>query len=116
MKQFIIARIKSFGYAFSGWATLLKSERNAWIHFIATLLVIVAGFLKHISGTEWCLLLIVTGLVWMAEAFNTALEQLCNLVNPERHPAIKQIKDICAGAVLITALVAVITGVIIFIF
>lgn len=115
MKQFISARIRSFGYAFSGLRMLLKWEHNTWIHLCATLLVVVAGFWKNISPAQWGLLVIVIGMVWAAEAFNTALEKLCDLVHPEVHPVVKQIKDISAAAVLITALVAVVTGILIFI-
>lgn len=108
-------RLKSFAYAFQGIGSFLKKEPNAWIHCTAIILVTIVGFHFRITVTEWCIVLLCFGLVLAAEAFNTAIERLVNLVSPNFHPIAGDVKDIAAGAVLICAIVAAIIGLIIFI-
>ena len=108
-------RIKSFGYAFQGIAKLVKKEHNAWIHCAITICVIPAGFIFNLSTTEWISIIIIIGAVFSAEAINSAIEAISDLVSPEYNESIKQTKDLAAGAVLIMAIVAVIIGLIIFI-
>jgi diacylglycerol kinase (ATP) len=69
----------------------------------------------HITTTEWCIVLLCFGLVLSAEAFNTAIERLVNLVSPDFHPIAGDVKDVAAGAVLICAIASAIIGCIIFI-
>ena len=107
-------RIKSFGYAFKGIASLLKREHNAWIHCIAILVVTLAGIHSNITSTEWCIVIICFGMVLAAEGFNTAIERLVNLVSPDFHPIAGDVKDVAAGAVLICAICAAIAGCIVF--
>jgi len=107
-------RIKSFGYAFSGIYELIKSEPNARIHLVATIVAVVTGFSLKISNAEWCVVLIVIALVWTAEAFNTAIEKLADHLFPEFHKTARIVKDVSAGAVLICAIVALVCGLIIF--
>ena len=107
-------RIKSFGYAFKGIASLLKKEHNAWIHCLAIVVVTSLGFYFHITPTEWCIVLLCFGMVLAAEGFNTAIERLVDLVSPERDPVAGDVKDVAAGAVLICAIAAAIIGCIIF--
>ncbi len=111
----IRSRIKSFSHAFAGIRQFVGQEHNARIHLIATGGVIIAGFVWHVSYTEAAILTTVTALVWTAEAINTCVERLANLITKEQHPEIKIIKDLAAGAVLITAIAAVIAGLFIFI-
>ncbi len=106
--------IKSFGYAFTGLRTLF-SERNIGIHAIATIIVIAAGLWKGLQPVEWCFILFAIALVWISEAFNTAIERLSNVVSKEYHPVIKQVKDISAAGVLIAVIIAVMVGLIVFI-
>lgn len=114
-KRFSIKeRIKSFKYAFEGLKTLFAEEHNARIHLLAALIAIVLGFVLKISRGEWIALIIVIGLVLICEAFNTALEVLCDYVQPEKHPKIKKVKDLAAAAVLISAFSALIAGIILF--
>lgn len=84
------------------------------IHIIATVLVVGLGLWQGLSATRWALLLLAIGGVWISEAFNTALERLCNVVSPEYHPLIKQVKDIAAAAVLMASFVAVGIGMLVF--
>ena len=108
-------RIKSFVYAFQGLGSFLKKEHNAWIHCTAIVVVVTAGLHYHITATEWCIVLLCFGLVLSAEAFNTAIERLVNLVSPDFHPIAGDVKDVAAGAVLICAIASAIIGCIIFI-
>lgn len=108
-------RIKSFGYAFKGIASLLKREHNAWIHCIAIIMVTLAGLHFCITRTEWCIVCLCFGMVLAAEGFNTAIERLVDLVSPDFHPVAGDVKDVAAGAVLICAIAAAIIGMIIFI-
>ena len=108
-------RIKSFGYAFKGIASLIKKEHNAWIHCTAIVVVTLAGFYFDITPTEWCIVVICFSLVLAAEGFNTAIERLVDLVSPDYHPIAGDVKDVAAGAVLICAIAAAIVGMIVFI-
>ena len=108
-------RIKSFGYAFKGIASLLKKEHNAWIHCIAIVVVTLTGLHFGITRTEWCIVCLCFGMVLAAEGFNTAIERLVDLVSPDFHPVAGDVKDVAAGAVLICAIAAAIIGLIIFI-
>lgn len=109
------SRIKSFYYAGTGIAQFLRQEHNAWIHLAATIAVAITALVLKVSYLEAIVLVLVIGLVWVAEMLNTCLERMANLISLEEHPEIKFIKDLAAGAVLIAAIVAVITGLFIFI-
>jgi diacylglycerol kinase (ATP) len=107
-------RLKSMGHALDGIRTLLRDQHNAWIHALATVAVLAAGFYFYVSSTEWIALILAITIVWVAEALNTALEYLCDVVSPEFHPLVKKSKDIAAGAVLMAAMGAAAVGVIVF--
>lgn len=107
-------RLESFKYAFQGIATLFRSEANARIHLLATVIVLIAGFYYRVSSTEWCILIMCIAMVLSAEAMNTAIEKLTDLVSPEPHPLAGQAKDVAAAAVLLLALAAMIIAGIIF--
>jgi diacylglycerol kinase (ATP) len=111
----IRGRIKSFYYAGAGIRMFLRREHNAWIHLVATIVVVIAAWILKVSCSEAIALTLVIGLVWITEMLNTCLERLADLVYQERHPEIKFIKDLAAGAVLVAAIVAVIVGLLIFI-
>jgi len=108
-------RAKSFHFAFNGLYRFFSNQHNAIIHAVATLAVIMLSAAIHLPPQKWLFIVFAIGLVWMAELFNTAIEQLCDMVCPQQHPTIKFIKDVSAAAVLVTALVAMITACIIFI-
>ena len=105
---------RSFRYALAGIRELFFLENNAKIHLLAALAVVLLGVWLGLSATEWAIILTQIGLVWMAEGFNTALEKLADVVSPGRHPQIRAVKDLSAGAVLLVVLVAVGVGVLIF--
>ena len=108
------SRMLSFRYAFNGIGRFFREEPNARIHLAATAGVAVGIFYFHITGTELLALLIVTGAVWAAEIMNTAIEHLVDFVSPGFHPKAGLIKDLAAGAVLVTSITALSTGFIIF--
>jgi diacylglycerol kinase len=104
------SRASAFRYAFSGWWYVLRSQRNAWIHAVATLIVVAAGLWLSVDRLSWALLLGAIGLVWLAEFLNTALEAVVDLASPELHPLARVGKDVGAAAVLIAALTAAAIG------
>ncbi len=108
-------RIRSGVHALQGIIELLKSQHNARVHAVATFGVIVAGLFFGLSAWEWCSLVLIITAVWVAEAFNTAFEFLCDVVSPDFDPLVKKSKDVAAGAVLLCAMGAVAVGLIIFI-
>ena len=110
----ISKRMRSFGYAFAGIRTLLHDEHNSRIHVFAMACVIMFGFLLHITPVEWCVVAICCGAVLMAEAMNSAVEALADLVSPEFHPLVKKAKDVGAAGVLMMAIAAAVAGLIIF--
>lgn len=107
-------RINSFGYAFKGVVSLLKKEHNAWIHCLAIVVVTLAGLFFSITSVEWCIVTLCFGMVLAAEAFNTSIERLVDMISPDFHPIAGDVKDIAAGAVLICAVASAIIGIIIF--
>lgn len=111
----IRARAKSFQYAWEGIIVFVRREHNAWLHCIATVAVVVLAFVVDLTKTEIMALVFAVGFVWVAEMFNTCIERTMDFISTERKPEIKFIKDLSAGAVLVAAITALITGSIIFI-
>jgi diacylglycerol kinase len=107
--------LKSFGYSFEGIAHAFKFEPNFRFHLIALIVVGSTGWYFKLSSSEWLWIAAVSGIVIMAELFNTAIEVLVDLVSPEIHPKAKIVKDLASAAVLIAAILAAITGLIILI-
>lgn len=107
-------RLRSFGYAFEGIGRLLRDEHNSRIHVAIMIAVVVAGFAFGITAMEWCVVTICFGVVLMAEAMNSAIEAIADLVMPERHPLIKKAKDVAAAGVLMAAMASATAGLIIF--
>ena len=105
----------SFGYAFEGIWTGIVRERNMKIHCLAVIAVTVAGTFLHIKPVEWCICLLLFGLILSLELVNTALEAVVDLVTKEKKPLAKIAKDTAAGAVLVSAIAAAIIGCIIFV-
>ncbi|MEN9582884.1 MAG: hypothetical protein RL641_838 [Candidatus Parcubacteria bacterium] len=108
------SRLKSMSNAWRGIHIMFKGQYNIWIHTLVLGLVILAGVFYGITLLEWIFIIFAAGIVFMAEAFNTAIEIDMNLTSPEFHPHARDTKDVAAGAVLIAATVAFIVGIIIF--
>src|SRR5882762_8824577 len=107
-------RVRSFRHAVAGILRMIRCQHNAWIHAVATVVVITAAFLLRVSAADWCWIILAISIVWTAEALNTAFEFLADAASPEFHPLVRDAKDVAAGAVLISAVAAAIIGVIIF--
>ena len=110
----ISARMRSFLYAGRGIRTMLFSQHNAWVHAVATVLVIAAGLAAGLNRLEWFVLVLAIVAVWTAESINTAFEFLCDVASPDFHPLVEKAKDVAAGAVLITAIGATAIGMLVF--
>ena len=106
--------IKSFTYAWAGIKACFKSESNFRIHIIAAITAVVFSLLLNISATEWIAILFCIAFVIVMEMINTAIEKLCDVVYLEQHQVIKKVKDIAAGAVLVSAVFSLMTAAIIF--
>ena len=105
---------KSQGHARSGIKLIFKNERNFRIDLVVGTVVILAAFAFQISHTDWIALSLVISTVFVAETINSAIEALCDTVSLDYKVNIKYAKDVSAGAVLLSAFVSVITGLIVF--
>ncbi|MEI7661504.1 MAG: diacylglycerol kinase family protein [Bacteroidota bacterium] len=108
-------RLRTFIYAFNGVKFIIHSQLNFRIHLVAGSVVLLTGFILKLTATEWCILTLTIGLVISMEAINTAIEQLVDFISPEYQKQAGIIKDIAAGAVLLAAITAIVTGLILFI-
>lgn len=113
-KRYIVRRKHAFQFAFYGIKELQR-ESHFKIHIIVSCVVIIFGTAFRINATEWAIVSICIGGVLTAEAFNSAIETICDLVMPSRHPLVKRIKDISAGAVLMAASASALAGLFIFV-
>ncbi|MFQ5604465.1 MAG: diacylglycerol kinase family protein [bacterium] len=109
----VLDRVNSFKFAIQGIGFMIKSQQNAWIHAVVTGLVVFTGWFFGFTKFDWCWVVLAMISVWTAEAFNTALECLTDAVSSEFHPLLGKAKDVAAGAVLITAVGAIIIGLLI---
>lgn len=110
MREFLRLRLRSFQYAFAGWWCVLRTQRNAHIHALATICVITLAFLLKLPGRDWAILVLTIGAVWTAECINTAIEATIDLISPQKHPLARMAKDAGAAAVLIAALCSIAVG------
>lgn len=110
----IIARAQSFRHAIRGISVIFKTQHNAWVHALATVIAIGLGLYLNISEAEWALLVLAITSVLVAEGFNTAIEIDIDLTSPDFHPYARDTKDVAAGAVLLTVIGAVVVGLVIF--
>lgn len=111
----IRSRFLSFKFAIKGLTSLFKNEHNARVHLIAAIVAISLGIILNISTLEWSILIIVIGIVFLSELLNTAIETLSDFVQPEQDEKIRIIKDYSAAAVLVSAIISLTAGAIIFI-
>ena len=107
--------VRSFKAAFDGICSTYKKEQNIKIHTVIAILVIIAGFIFKINYIEWLVCLVLIGFMLMAEFFNTAIEYVVDLASPDIHPLAKAAKDTASAGVLMMALIAAVTGLVIFI-
>jgi len=117
----LMGRLRSFRHAAVGIWFVVRSQHNAWLHAIATVLAMVLAIAlnfavpsRRFELVEWGLLVLAIMLVWVAETFNTGLEVLAAAITSERHPIVKIAKDVAAAAVLMSAMGAFMVGCILF--
>jgi diacylglycerol kinase len=113
MLHFLRTRVAAFRHAFSGWWHVLRTQRNAWIHAVISVIVVVLGFWLRIGPYDWLFLVVAAAFVWFAEFLNTALEAVVDLASPQKHPLARVGKDVGAAAVLIAAGAAAIIGLVV---
>jgi diacylglycerol kinase (ATP) len=107
-------RLKSVVFAVKGAVKLITTEHSIMVQFTIALLMTVAGFYCHITRTEWLFQTLAIGLVMSIEGLNTAIEKIADFIHPNYHERIGFIKDISAGAVLFSAITAIVIGLIIY--
>ncbi len=103
----------SFKYAFAGIISSIKTERNFKVQSLSAALVLLFAFILKVDTIEWTILILCMILVLSLEMINSAIEKICDLIQPNQHPQIKIIKDVAAGAVLLASIGAAIIGAII---
>ena len=114
IKEFFKSRLKAFRHAFSGWWFVIRTQRNAWIHMLVSIAVILMSIFLQINATSWALILLAIALVWIAEFLNTALEAVVDLAsNHQQHDLARVGKDVGAAAVLIAAFISILIGLLI---
>jgi diacylglycerol kinase len=113
IKEFLSSRITSFGHAFHGWAYVIKTQHNAWIHSAVAIAVVMLGLWLDLPPRDWAVLVLTIAMVFTAEFINTAIEAVVDLASPQKHPLAKVGKDVGAAAVLVAAFSAVLIGLLI---
>jgi diacylglycerol kinase len=111
MLTFLQSRANSFRAAFSGWWHVIRTQKNAWIHAIVSLVVIILALWLGLDAHDWALIIIAIAMVWTAEFINTALEAVVDLASPKQHSLARVGKDVGAAAVLIAAASAALIGI-----
>ncbi|MBC7877979.1 MAG: diacylglycerol kinase family protein [Anaerolineales bacterium] len=113
MKSFASSRVISFRHALRGMFYVLRTQRNAWIHGAVAFVVLIVGLWIGLPARDWAVIVLTTALVFFAEFINTSIEAIVDLASPEHHPLAKVGKDVGAAAVLISAIAAVLVGLLI---
>ena len=110
MEPFFKSRSNSFRYAFAGWWFVIRTQRNAWIHAVISVAVIIVSLWLGLGLRDWAVIILTISLVWTAEFINTALEAVVDLASPSQHQLARVGKDVGAAAVLIAAGSAALVG------
>lgn len=110
----IASRINSFKYALNGLIILFREEHNARIHLIAAIIAVLISYFLRISYGEWVAVILAIAFVFTTEIINSSIERIADFISPETNDSIKQIKDLSAAAVLISAITAIVIALIIF--
>ena len=110
MLDFISSRLRSFIHAFHGWAYVLQTQQNAWIHAVVATIVFIVGLWIGLPPRDWAVIILAITMVFAAEFINTAIEAVVDLASPMHHPLAKVGKDVGAAAVLVAAMAAVLIG------
>ena len=106
--------IAGFGFAFSGLWHAIRTQVNMKVHISIAIIAVALGIFLHISAVEFALIFVAIAGVLIAEMFNTVIELCIDLASPTYHPLAKTAKDVAAGAVLLSAIMAIIIALFIF--
>lgn len=113
MRHEAYSRIRSFKYALQGWWFVLRTQHNAWIHAVASVVVVPLALWLRVSRLELAVIFLAITAVWVGEFLNTAIEAVVDMASPEFHPLAKVAKDVAAASVLLAAIAAVLIGLLI---
>lgn len=113
MGPFLKSRAQSFRFAFAGWWFVIRTQRNAWIHTVISIAVVILALWLGLERRDWAIIIFTIAMVWTAEFINTALEAVVDLASPDNHRLARTGKDVGAAAVLIASGAAVIIGILI---
>jgi diacylglycerol kinase (ATP) len=113
MIEFLRSRVHSFRYAFEGWWHVIRTQQNAWIHAVVSVIVLIICAWLHIPTRDWAIIILAIAMVWAAEFFNTSIEAIVDLASPQTNHLAKIGKDVGAAAVLIAAVASVLIGLLI---
>jgi diacylglycerol kinase len=111
---FFKKRISAFYAAFNGLFNALKNETHVKIHFVASLIVLIAGFYFQLSKNDWLWIILCCALVIAAELINSAIENICDLIDKNYNQKIKYIKDVSAASVLVLSFFSIIVAFMVF--
>ena len=111
--EFFQSRGRSFRYAFAGWWYVIRTQKNAWIHAVVSITVIIMGLWLGLAPHDWAIIILAIGMVWTSEFINTALEAVVDLASPQQHYLARVGKDVGAAAVLIAAISSAVIGLLI---
>jgi diacylglycerol kinase (ATP) len=106
--------LRSFGYACRGLTTIATTQPNFVVHLLAAVVALAVGALLRVSPVEFSVIVLTIAVVLTAEALNTALETVCDLVQPTYHPLVRRAKDASAAAVLVAAIASVLVAALIY--
>lgn len=110
LSKFLRSRLASFRYAFSGWWYVIRTQANAWIHALASVVALGLAVWLRIGARDWAVIILAIAMVWTAEFLNSALEAVVDLASPGQHHLAQVGKDVGAAAVLIAALSSLLIG------
>jgi len=113
MLPFFQTRAHSFRHAFSGWWFVIRTQRNAWIHAIVTVAIVLVSVWLRLPRRDWAFIIIAIAMVWTSEFINTALEAVVDIASPQQNELARIGKDVGAAAVLIAAGSAALIGLLI---
>jgi diacylglycerol kinase len=114
MYPFFASRARSFRHAFAGWWIVIRTQRNAWLHATANVVVVIVAFWLDLAARDWAIIILAIAMVWIAEFINTALEAVVDLASQQEHHELARVgKDVGAAAVLIAATSALLIGLLI---
>lgn len=106
--------LRAFSCALTGLVYAVCRERNMRVHLTAAFAAAFLGWQLALSAAEFAILAVTIGMVLVAELINTAIEAVVDLASPEIHPLAKRAKDVAAGAVLVSSIIAIIVGLFLF--